>query len=107
MSEPIPIPIPIPVMVRRYECPWCARRRASKATMVRHVAACWLDPANRACKTCEWHSPLFVGSEPGGVGAYGCVVVERAESCAVRDDVEPGEFPVSQCPLWELREASP
>lgn len=97
-------PVPIPVMVRRFECPWCKRRRSSKAAMVAHIGACWLDPANRACKTCENHFPLFVGSEPGGMGAWGCVQVERPESCAVRTDLEPGDFPVSHCPQWEPRE---
>lgn len=93
---------PIPVMVKRYECPHCQRRRSSKAVMVGHVKACWHDPANRACKTCEYHLPLAHVVEPD---AYGCNAFVRAEGCAVRADVEAEAFPYVDCPLWELRDA--
>jgi hypothetical protein len=91
-------------MVRRYECPFCKRRRSSKAVMVGHVKACWHDPANRACLTCKHHLPLGWVSEPD---AYGCNADVRAEGCEVRDDVEAEGFPYSGCPLWELKDGTP
>jgi hypothetical protein len=48
---------PIPVRVIRYGCPSCGRRASSRSRAGEHMARCWWDPANRACKTCAHFRP--------------------------------------------------
>lgn len=83
-------PEPLVVMVRRYECPFCKRRRASKASTVEHIGLCWHDPENRACKTCQHH---YIDEGEWEVG------IAPEEGCGV--GVKPERFPTSNCPMWE------
>lgn len=43
---------PMAVVVKLWRCPCCGRKRAGKQAMVQHIARCWFNAENRACKTC-------------------------------------------------------
>ena len=43
---------PREVTVKRYRCPHCRYSRSSRKPVVEHIARCWHNPVNRACKTC-------------------------------------------------------
>jgi hypothetical protein len=88
--------LPVPVMVRRFECPFCHRRRSSKAATAEHIARCWMNPAARSCKTCA-HYEFYRG------GAYcvgtPCNCDPSEELCHAGVDL-PDSMPVTGCPLW-------
>lgn len=79
---------PIRTTVVRYKCPHCNRHESRKAKAVAHIARCFLNPANRTCRTCKHHIDV------NWVNPEGCKVSE------------PAEFPVVGCPLWELAVSS-
>jgi len=92
---------PIRTTVVRYKCPHCRRHHARRADAVDHITRCWLDPANRTCRTCEHHAkaytaPASAWCEPG----HHCTCNDMDEHCTV--DLEPERFPVVLCPLWQL-----
>lgn len=77
---------PIKTTVVRYKCPHCNRHFSRKKACAAHIERCFLDPANRTCRTCEhhhWEDPFR----------------DTQELCSVS---MPKEFPVVLCPLWEL-----
>ena len=88
------------IRVTRWRCPSCRKSWSSKATAEEHAVRCWLDPANRACKTCKHHHPgdHWTWEEPP---APECCVV-GVDMCVDRYG-EPTELPVVQagCPMWE------
>jgi hypothetical protein len=99
---------PIPVRVIRYGCPSCGRRASSKSRAREHMARCWLDPANRGCKTCANFNPAedACGCEPGcNWGNSGESVREHCgkgvDLSGDPAEVKPG--PIVHCPEWELR----
>jgi len=49
------------VMVKRYECPTCSYRRSAKKSVADHMARCWENPANKACRTCRHFQPSVFG----------------------------------------------
>lgn len=94
------VPQPIPVLVRRYKCPHCSRSRAKKSATIAHIARCWDNPANRACRTCANYEP------PESGGCYG------DPQCNCPDDIPQGcaagvvlpDFGgdmVTGCPEWK------
>jgi hypothetical protein len=121
---------PIPVRVTRYACPSCARTASSKSRAREHIARCWLDPANRGCKTCAHFRPAdsadFETGYPGfpeicdvgvdlsghprcstcsGVGFYpaGMDVGGPCVDCDNDPDLrdEVKPGPIVHCPEWE------
>lgn len=71
----------------RYRCPICRRSYSRRGTAVNHQAQCWLDPENKACRTCAHFNPRA------------CF----AETCS--SDGEPldsftGKWVIG-CPSWE------
>lgn len=81
----------------RWRCPHCRRSWSSKARANAHVAACWLDPANRTCKTCAHHwieAPTY--DEPGGEGCNAGANIYDPEG-----ELSDGRFYVQVgCPEW-------
>jgi hypothetical protein len=93
---------PVLVSVRRFECPFCRRRRSSRKATAVHMARCWLNPAARACKTCANFTDEPDGDwcEPGKP----CNCNQGYRECeAGVSGVTEGEIK-SGCPLWQLRE---
>lgn len=89
---------PIPVMVRRFECPHCARRRASKAATRQHMARCWYDPANKTCKTCTHFEPVDCCGAPDLYSCY-TPMCPTAPTCAAGVDLGT-TWPVVGCDRW-------
>lgn len=85
---------PIPTTVKRWKCPSCNRHHSSKRAAVEHIARCWYDPANRACKTCEHRIEPYYEPEVG---------INDEEGCD--KGVEDEALPVTNCPMWEPRGA--
>lgn len=95
---------PIKTTVVRYKCPHCNRHHSKRKAAVEHIARCFLNPANRTCRTCKFHCQAYFSAptdwcEPGRQ----CACNDMDEHCAVQD-VETEAFPVVACPLWELAE---
>ena len=105
--------VAIAVRVTRFRCPFCRKSWSSKAAANAHVPTCWMDPGNRACKTCEHHVPAESG------GCYerpGCGCQDVEEHCDAGVDMThtehvwtragdpPEERTVTavqvNCPLW-------
>lgn len=124
---------PIPVMVRRYECPHCGRRRASKRTVEQHTGRCWRNPEARGCLTCRHFLPGepgepevgYVGTAEGcaagvdlsgrgvcdGCGGEGDVPIEPGAALGMTacpecggDGVEVKPGPITGCDLWTRTE---
>lgn len=104
MAAVVTAPTPVAVTVRRYECPFCHRRRSAKKATEDHMGRCWLNPGVRSCKTCA-----HLTEEPGGewcIPGRPCNCNDGYRECAagrVLDDSGTA-FPVTGCPLWRLRE---
>lgn len=95
---------PVAVMVKRWECPFCRRRRASKQATTEHIGRCWHNPAVRSCKTCTH----FI-SEPSGewcVPGQPCNCNNGYMECAAGVDLDIAQVPVTGCSLWKLSEAA-
>lgn len=90
---------PIKFTQVRHRCPHCRRSWSAKRAAVEHITRCWLNPANRSCKTCDNYEP------PNGGCCPGCDTDERCYA-GVQFDVEPDEFggrillPL-HCEKWE------
>lgn len=96
--------LPIPVMVKRYQCPHCALRRANRTAAVEHIGRCWKNPDNRTCLTCANYESVPDG-EPCFPGRY-CNCNEGYQRCRADVDLPVGpEFPVTDCALWRPIEA--
>ena len=80
----------------RHRCPFCRRSWTSAARARKHVAACWLNPAVRGCKTCR-HAEDDAGYIDG-CGA-GVSLLDK--------EVPYGYRLHTMCPLWELRTENP
>jgi hypothetical protein len=90
---------PEPVMVKRWRCPFCRRTHSSRARAALHIARCWLNPAARACKTCQHYE-----YEPDGEPCFpsrSCDCNQGYERCGRGFDL--GGTIRSSCALWELR----
>lgn len=98
LSEP---DIPMPVMVRRWECPFCHRRRSAKAVTAEHIARCWLNPAVRACKTCAHYESWPAGEDcfPGRP----CACNAGGQECHAGVSLPSSGLPVTACLLWLAR----
>lgn len=48
---------PVEAIVKRYRCPHCRYSPSARKPVVEHIARCWHNPANRACKTCVHFEP--------------------------------------------------
>ena len=95
---------PVPVMVQRYECPFCKRRRSVRKATAVHIARCWLNPAAKACKTCEHFTDVPSGDYCEG--GRPCACNKGFQQCeAGIPDVAAGEIRTG-CPLWKLKETS-
>jgi hypothetical protein len=96
-------------MVRRFECPFCSRRRAAKKAVAEHLGRCWLNPAVRSCKTCA-HLDEYDGGDTCFPGRP-CDCNAPSRSCRAGVKFEENglgpDFPVTGCPLWKLREEAP
>ncbi|MFC4006542.1 hypothetical protein ACFOY2_04875 [Nonomuraea purpurea] len=91
---------PIQIKVTRYACPFCSRARAKKTATAAHIGRCWLNPANRTCRTCRHFDAAFAGEWcfPGRP----CSCNEGGASCEVGVDLPGFEgLPVVDCPLWQ------
>jgi hypothetical protein len=98
---------PIPTTVKRWKCPHCNRHESRKSKAVAHIGRCFLNPANRTCRTCKFHCQAYFSAptdwcEPGR--RCGCNDME--EHCAADGGEAIEVFPVIGCPLWELAVAS-
>ncbi len=91
--------VPIPVMVRRYECPRCGRRRASKQATAAHIGRCWLNPANRTCKTCKYFKPAGCCGMPDVYDCY-TPMCPTTPTCDADVDLSDGNTPRVGCPRW-------
>lgn len=82
------------IVVTRWRCPHCRRSWASKTRANEHTATCWLDPANRACKTCRRHhrDHYYMGDHCG-------VGVDMVDPDDASDP--PRTIVQAHCPLWE------
>lgn len=96
---------PVPVMVRRYECPFCHRRRSARATTARHIARCWLNPAVRSCKTCV-HFEEVPDGEPCFPGRP-CTCNQGYVDCAAGVSLAFENTPRTGCPLWAAKAGDP
>lgn len=83
----------------RYRCPFCRRSWSSKTTASEHVARCWLDQANRTCKTCKHHWPGAPATYDEPMDPEGCEV--GANIYDPDGELSNGRFYVqTDCPLW-------
>jgi hypothetical protein len=93
---------PVLVWVRRWQCPFCRRRRASKTATAAHIARCWSNPRNRTCKTCA-----HLTGHPSGqrcIPGRPCHCYDEELYCEAGQTLDNnGPFPVTDCPLWKLR----
>lgn len=87
---------PIEVVVKRYQCPACRYRRATKKLVAEHMARCWYRPANRTCKTCAHFSIDRADYETGAPEVIWC----GAKSV----ELDYLQIPVVGCPLWRDRD---
>lgn len=79
---------PIAIKVLRFQCPFCRRSWAHKSAAERHVGRCWLDPQNRACKTCRNHQPPHDGGPCVAGRPCPCNIVD--EECYAGHDLSEG-----------------
>lgn len=101
MTEDVVTPAPVRAVVVRWWCPFCGRSHSDRPRTRAHMARCWLNPANRSCKTCTFFE--FDYDEPD-VGYRGL-----GETCRKGLDPQvPSEnrpdrmvFPL-HCSGWEL-----
>lgn len=87
---------PIALKVTRWQCPACRRTWAKKARAAEHAARCWLNPANRSCKTCVHR--IEPDSQYGYDTEEGCragVELERDPAASFM-----AILPI-HCPKWE------
>jgi hypothetical protein len=85
---------PIRRVVVRWQCPFCPRSRSSKKAITEHIGRCWLNPANKGCKTCANYEPY-----DRGCGEYsGCC--DSPEQC-LADVVFPESGLLIRCDKWE------
>jgi hypothetical protein len=115
---------PIPVRELRYRCPFCGRPAGRPSRVREHMTRCWLDPANRSCKTCvnfermygDYGDTCALGvdlsghsacSACNGVGFYpdgmdlGGPCPECDNDPQARDALKPG--PIIHCDQWQAR----
>lgn len=96
---------PIAKTVTRWKCPHCPRSWASKRTGREHIARCWFNPANRACKTCTHFTPRTFGD--------GITESASPDRCAAGEDltvVEPqwiGFDPIGCGPVEPEKSGNP
>jgi hypothetical protein len=89
------------VTVKRYECPFCQRRRSAKAATREHIARCWENPETRSCKTCA-----LLDSYEGGDTCFPgrpCDCNDAFARCGAGHQLDIGsqEYPVTGCPDWK------
>lgn len=97
----LPTDLPIPVVVIRHQCPHCLRTRAKKSTAITHIARCWRNPANRACKSCAHFTPDY-SVIPDSDYPSPPEVWESPATCDADVDLPDREqMPVTNCPLWK------
>lgn len=100
---------PIRTTVVRWKCPYCNRHHSRKARAVSHIDRCWKSPANRTCRTCRFHAEAYTApSSSWCFPGRQCDCNDMYEHCQHENgpELEPGQFPVVGCPLWELRDGS-
>lgn len=95
----------------RYVCPCCSRGSAKRAAAVAHLGRCWLNPENRACKTCrhfipadfaDWdENPAYVDPERCARGVN--LTDTDVYSSHPSEDRTPTVVR-SGCELWEVAE---
>lgn len=113
---------PIQVQITRYRCPSCNRLCSNRSRAREHMARCWWDPANRACKTCvhfdrrydEYgdgcHKGVDLSGHPACTRCNGAGFIlgveDQCSSCKdvpeVRDALKPG--PIVHCDQWRPSE---
>lgn len=119
----MPNPEPIAVQVTRYRCPSCGRTEGNRSRARAHMSRCWLDPANRGCKTCahfeRWADEYGDACDKGvdlsghpacsncaGIGYVSDFAEGRCPACndvpEVRDVLKPG--PIIHCDQWQARD---
>ena len=97
---------PEPVTVRRWRCPFCRRSRSSKKLTAEHITRCWKNPLNRACKSCaNYRYYPGAGVPDPCIPGRPCNCEQDEMTCEAGIEIEPANFPVTDCPLWKLREA--
>lgn len=91
----------MPREVKAYLCEHkCGRRSVIKLkAMVEHEKRCAMNPARRACKTCEHNAAERYDEETGSGGGFDCLI-----------DAFPADQREHQmaydCPSWEPRAAA-
>lgn len=96
---------PLRVTVVRWKCPTCGRNHSSKARALKHMPACWYNPAARGCKTCVHFTPYY-RDDPDecaeGVDLRGTEVIEAE---AGRSPVDAPQWfnpgPITGCSKWQ------
>lgn len=68
MTEDVVTPEPVRAVVVRWRCPFCSRSHSDRPRTRRHMERCWLNPANRSCKTCAFFSIDYDEPDVGYVG---------------------------------------
>lgn len=103
------VALPVPVLVRRFECPFCQRRRSAKSATAEHIGRCWLNPAVRSCKTCA-HLDEYEGG-PTCFPGRPCDCNDASRRCDAGVQLDGGGFgpgfPVTGCPLWQPGKETP
>lgn len=106
---------PIPVMVRRYDCPHCGHRRATKRTVVEHIGRCWRNPEARGCLTCRHYSPGdypepevgYPGSDESCDQGISLAGTPACGVCHGQGLVQADEYGVNPCPECDGSDAEP
>lgn len=91
---------PVEIMVRRFVCPFCHRARSKRPAAQAHIDHCYMNPAQRSCRTCANHLPAEAGThhEPGWPEACDKGLLMTPEPDEYGDT---GTKLVRNCPGWE------
>lgn len=93
---------PIVVLVKRYGCPTCGRTSSRPSRAKEHMARCWANPENRACKTCKHHDRDYEdGSDTCAAGED--LEIDPRWADLPCDPTEPNGHTYLRvhCPKWE------
>lgn len=83
------------ITVVRWKCTHCSRSSSSRKAAVQHIGRCWLNPANKTCRTCRYFSAAQSNCVDPGCNGCGSEAF-----CRVGDEL--GAYDVTErCPDWE------
>ena len=92
---------PIVTVVKRYGCPTCGRTASRPGRAREHMARCWANPDNRACKTCKHFEPMNA-YDPDYCDAGENLHLDPKDLDYGPDPDNPGRTYLRvHCPKWE------